>query len=146
MWKVHLGEAKADGNNGIKCMGGGWMKRWPMGGMKESDLEWGEQWNNQQGWSGNFSWSILSHRRTSAEEVCLKSKINFKPRSYNVLYLSTESNKHKKWCIYALQAKFCDVKHKHACAHTHTSTHTPGSAICDLSLVVVRQHDEVCGD
>lgn len=30
--------------------------------------------------------------------------------------------------------------------HIHMNMHTHGSAICGLSLVVVRQHDEVCRD
>ncbi len=34
----------------------------------------------------------------------------------------------------------------HTHTHTHTNMQTHGSAVGGLSLVVVRQHDEVCRD
>ena len=33
-----------------------------------------------------------------------------------------------------------------AARHIHMNMHIHGSAVCGLSLVVVRQHDEVCRD
>lgn len=52
--------------------------------------------------------------------------------------------------------RFCDIKHKHTLKHmgghtslrAHTDAHTltRGSTLCDVRLVVLRQHDEVCGD
>lgn len=164
-WKVHPTEQKrkkVDANDAIKSHGSRSNEE-----VASGRDEWVRTGVGRIIWQPSRliwepSWSFPYHHTTSAEDVCPENAWPSMQDHTVTLHNSFKSQVWKKkskilhFYVCMHSHRYCDAKHKctlkqtgtHARTHTHTNAHTltRGSTLCDVSLVVVRQHDEVCGD